>query len=831
MSKKWNLKIAALISSALVISSISPLTLNAESPEASSNVTGSPSGVTMEHLHSGGPTSLTTDLPSIDDIRKDFSLLYKDLAAIPYFAGGGVAAIGGNAFNVSVPGNIPAIAASRYGKGRVLLAGSDRYFNLSEQADETSSTLARNILLWLTDESHTNSGRGNDITGRYADALRETGKKISLITTSHSFTVSPDLPIELVKSDSWESANLNPQKYAVAYVDSAVKDSDLEALDKYIRLGGSVIVSENNSVLEGITRDTPEHIVLQVGNLRGGRLSRDFAIQKLMNRAGLTLMNRGTDSNGNESKLTPEQSLNHHFMNRFQQGRAVEAGTITYDDIDIGPAGTTESKKRELLYTILSETLETLSTESQLFDWASLEASKLPSATFPISKFQAPYTNALRVFEFSHFTLNPSNKKSPYADQFPGKVADDAFVVNNREVEVDFDFPNMMYTHALPSKNWVSTGLYAPPGKAVTLEVPEGAEHLTVQIGSHDDDLRGASKWERAPLVVNHQKLAPGRNQVNSPYGGLIYLIPLKSKPGVKVKVSISGAVEAPRFVLGETTAEQWEAIRNLPPSVPFAELQGKRIVLTVPSELIRDVSNPEELMQTWDEIYDSYDELVGLHSERAMPHTAHKMNRRYVADVQISSGAMHAGYPIMLPFSYAPNLLDIDYLRSSAWGFWHELGHEYQQRTWTWGDVGEVTVNIFSLYTQERYGNPSELLKVGSDGQDYYDRAISFASSDDPDKKYGSIGNYERLVMFKQLQLSYGWDLYTRIFEAYREMPQSDIQNTVDTFALVASREAGEDLTQFFSQWAIGLTDQGKDKIKALQLPQPQQEMWLLRE
>ena len=253
--------------------------------------------------------------------------------------------------------------------------------------------------------------------------------------------------------------------------------------------------------------------------------------------------------------------------------------------------------------------------------------------------------------------------------------------------------------------------------------------------------------------------------------------------------------------------------------------------MLTVPSELIRDVSNPEELMQTWDEIYDSYDELVGLHSERAMPHTAHKMNRRYVADVQISSGAMHAGYPIMLPFSYAPNLVDIDYLRSSAWGFWHELGHEYQQRTWTWGDVGEVTVNIFSLYTQERYGNPSELLKVGSDGQDYYDRAISFASSDDPDKKYGSIGNYERLVMFKQLQLSYGWDLYTRIFEAYREMPQSDIQNTVDTFALVASREAGEDLTQFFSQWAIGLTDQGKDKIKALQLPQPQQEMWLLRE
>ena len=154
-----------------------------------------------------------------------------------------------------------------------------------------------------------------------------------------------------------------------------------------------------------------------------------------------------------------------------------------------------------------------------------------------------------------------------------------------------------------------------------------------------------------------------------------------------------------------------------------FAEFQGERIILTVPSDLIRQVTDPEELMRTWDEIYDSYDELVGLDPDRAMPHTAHQLNRRYVADGQISSGAMHAGYPIMMPFSYAANLLDVDYITTNAWGFWHELGHEYQQRTWTWGDVGEVTVNLFSLYTQEKYGNTSELLKVGNDGKDYYDR------------------------------------------------------------------------------------------------------------
>ena len=98
----------------------------------------------------------------------------------------------------------------------------------------------------------------------------------------------------------------------------------------------------------------------------------------------------------------------------------------------------------------------------------------------------------------------------------------------------------------------------------------------------------------------------------------------------------------------------------------PFAELQGERIILTVPSDLIRQVADPEELMRTWDEIYDSYDELVGLNPDRAMPHTAHQLNRRYVADGQISSGAMHAGYPIMMPFSYAANLLDVHYVKQA---------------------------------------------------------------------------------------------------------------------------------------------------------------------
>lgn len=788
-----------------------------------------------------GPTELQSsglaDAPwsagtPLDVLKNDFSIFYKDLQAIPYFAGGGVAAVGDAAFNINVPDYyIPAISAARYGKGRIVVAGSKEYFNLSESAGDAAGKLARNTLWWLTDDASTNQGQGNDRTNRYEDALEQPGKKIRLITTSDELTVNPGLPIELVKIDSWDSVNLNPQKYAVAHVDQTMKDKDLEALDQYLRLGGAIIVADNLSGIEGITRDTPEETVLQVGNLRGARLSRDFAIQKLLNRAGLTLMNRGSESSVGESALTYDQADNHHIRARLTQGKEVEKGTLTYDQIDIGPPETPANKKQERLYNILNETIETLTSESPLYAWAESEAESLLPAVFPIQKFQQPYTNALHNFRFSHFTLDPANEKSPYADAFPGMVGEEATIVNDREIEVDFDFPNTMYTHALPSKNWISTGLYAPPGKVITLEVPEGVEHLTVQIGSHDDDLRGSGKWARVPLIVNHLKLTPGIHQVNSPYGGFIYLIPLKAKENFRATVKISGAAEAPYYVLGKTTLEEWERIRTGPVAVPFAEFQGERIILTVPSDLIRQVTDPEELMRTWDEIYDSYDKLVGLDPDRAMPHTAHQLNRRYVADGQISSGAMHAGYPIMMPFSYAANLLDVDYIKTSAWGFWHELGHEYQQRTWTWGDVGEVTVNLFSLYTQEKYGNTSELLKVGNDGKDYYDRGIAFVENNDPAKKYGQIGNYERLVMFKQLQLAYGWEFYTRIFEKYRELSRDEIQGTVDTFAVIASQTAGEDLTEFFDKWAIGLTEDGKGRIASLNLPEPQTEIWTLRE
>ncbi|PYI51524.1 M60 family metallopeptidase [Paenibacillus flagellatus] len=769
-------------------------------------------------------------------LRRDLDMLYRDLTGIPVYGGtGGVGILGESAFPVSAPEGMASIGAARYGKGRIVLSGSAQYANLSPSADEAQRTLARNVLLWLTDEAHTNQGGGNDRTNRYEDALASRGnKKIRLATTSGSLAVDPALPIEVVRVESWANGNLNPQKVAVAYADGTMTEADAEALDDYVRRGGALIVAQNGRPLESITRSTPLEERVRIGNWRGARISADFPVQRLLNRAGLSLMNRELAAVASPTALTPEQAVNNRIRVRLEQGKGLEEGTLAIEQIDIGLPGAAPAKKRQLLTDVLTETLETITPETDLYAWAEQEVRRFGEVDFPIVKVNQPYRNALLNFEFSHFTLDPGNAKSPYADDFPGRVADDAPTVTGREVEVDLDFPeDVNYSLRLPNKNWVSTGLYAPPGKTVTLEVPAGTENVSVQIGSTDDDLRGSSTWNRVPLLVHFKKLTPGTVQVSSPYGGMIYLIPMKPTAGKTVTVTISGAVQAPYYELGKTTAEQWDAMRGSP-ATPYAELKSERIVLTVPSEFIRELTNPEELMKTWDDIVDSYDGLSGQSPTAPLPHTAERYPRYYVVDRQISSGALHAGYPIMAPFGAGKDLTNLDYIKTKAWGYWHELGHEYQQSAWTWGDVGEVTVNIYSLFIQEKYGNPSELLKT-KNGKTYYQRAIDFLESADPNKKYGQLDNYDRLVLFKQLQMAYGWPFYTRLFAHYREMPKEERPGTnqqqIDTFAVTASKLAGEDLTEFFVKWSVGLSDEGKARIRAMNLPQPQTPPWTLRE
>ncbi|MBM4087378.1 MAG: hypothetical protein FJ272_21510, partial [Planctomycetes bacterium] len=307
----------------------------------------------------------------------------------------------------------------------------------------------------------------------------------------------------------------------------------------------------------------------------------------------------------------------------------------------------------------------------------------IPTKQTPVT-MKAPLARLALTLQMEEMKRLPLDKVQahPAAAAFPGSVPADAQKVS-RSVECDATVPG-----------WHSTGLYAPPGQVITVEIPAAAAkgELQLRLGAHSDRLWDKDSWWRCPEVTASFPLDKPLVQAASAFGGLIYVdVPKGSKLGTAA-VTIRDAVEAPHFVLGKTTLADWrEKIRQRP--APWAELESSKVILTVPSTALRGLDDPEELMKFWDKVLDACAELAGLPLERERP-------ERYVADVQISAGYMHSGYPIMTHLDAAAVMVDKPrMIREGAWGLFHEMGHNHQSPDWTFAGTGEVTCNLFTLY------------------------------------------------------------------------------------------------------------------------------------
>ena len=78
------------------------------------------------------------------------------------------------------------------------------------------------------------------------------------------------------------------------------------------------------------------------------------------------------------------------------------------------------------------------------------------------------------------------------------------------------------------------------------------------------------------------------------------------------------------------TTAAEWSLLRTAPS--PWAELEFDNIILTVPSEAVRNLDRPDELAAHWNDIMKAIADLA------VIPHKFPR-KERFVTDVQISCG------------------------------------------------------------------------------------------------------------------------------------------------------------------------------------------------
>ncbi|XP_063782689.1 TRPM8 channel-associated factor homolog [Pseudophryne corroboree] len=359
---------------------------------------------------------------------------------------------------------------------------------------------------------------------------------------------------------------------------------------------------------------------------------------------------------------------------------------------------------------------------------------------------------------------------------------------------------------------WRSTGLYLPPRTSATLVFPGSAvgKGLQVQVGCQSDDLSAAETLSRAPVVVRRKNVLCEKVVISSIWGGLLYVIVKgKSQLGI-VPVEVYGGELAPTFIKGQTNLSSWvKTIRNFP--APWAELITENIIITVPSDVIRTLENPEELLSQWDNI------MMAIVDLAMIPKCLRP--ERIVTDVQISAGWMHAGYPIMCHLESANKITDLQNIKTDGiWGPVHELGHNQQQHVWEFPpNTTEATCNLWSVYVHETvFGIPRDKAHPSLNPKE---RDACIKNYLKNGAKLEEWNVWTALETYLQLQEAFGWDPFKLLFSDYQTL--SNVSNNkkdkMNLWAEKFSQAVNKNLAPFFQAWGWPLEETTSNKLSTL--------------
>jgi hypothetical protein len=451
----------------------------------------------------------------------------------------------------------------------------------------------------------------------------------------------------------------------------------------------------------------------------------------------------------------------------------------------------------------------------------------IPTAAAPLVRDADPLRRAVVEIRSGLNRTLPAEMVSalPSAVDYPGPVPEKAPRVI-RELELDGTWRGW-----LPGRDaggWAngelrSTGLYAAPGEPIRVRVdpPLVGSGFEVVIGCYAGGLENRAEWRRYPRTQRAFPIAEPVTMAANGLGGLVYVrVPRGARLGTQ-KVVIEGATESPWFELGKTSSADWRGrIRNFPG--PWAELAGKRIVLTVPSESIRRLEDPGVLMETWDEMLDRAAVLASIDRSGYRA-------ERLIFDRQTSAGSLHSGYPVAAHFG--PDLeraLDFRKLKGEgSWGFFHEFGHNHQHDLWALPGTGETTCNLWSVYLFEEWTGRSRdgahpdvhPLRRQQLRRAYFDGGRDFA---------GKWNVFTALDCYLLIQERFGWEPFRAVFAEYNRLPREEWpksqQEKNDQWVLRLSKACGANLAPYYETWNLPLSESVADQLAGLSEWMPDQ-------
>lgn len=259
-------------------------------------------------------------------------------------------------------------------------------------------------------------------------------------------------------------------------------------------------------------------------------------------------------------------------------------------------------------------------------------------------------------------------------------------------------------------------------------------------------------------------------------------------------------------FDASKHTNEDW--VRLLDQAAgPIMDARGTHIQVAYPVEWLKLHTKGRglELIQNYDTILNHHFTLCGLVKYNKVPKNRilSRVNFNYYM-FRDGDGVAYLGTKNVMGMVADPDRV---VKGDPCWGFSHEAGHALQIRPQiTWSGMTEVSVNLFSLYTTGKLGNPSRIARqknYASARKNIIEAKISYLQAPDV---------FDRLVPLWQLHLHFtqnGFpDFYADVMERMRNTPDAgkgseSILNQFQ-FIEICCDVTKTDLTDFFDQWGF---------------------------
>lgn len=339
-------------------------------------------------------------------------------------------------------------------------------------------------------------------------------------------------------------------------------------------------------------------------------------------------------------------------------------------------------------------------------------------------------------------------------------------------------------------------------GKKISLLIPDWMRQPPEGVEPTKDPNGWGLKKQEIPLQE-------GVNRVEVKKSGNVYVSYFDDHAEQAPKITVhfpTGKVNG-FFDVAKHTDADWDRLLDEAVS-PILDARGKHIQVAYPVEWFKVYTRGKgvELINAYDTMLHHHYTLMGLVKYKKVP------KNRILARVNFNyymfrdgDGVAYLGNKNTMRMVADPSVV---VKGDPCWGFSHEVGHVLQMRQITWGGLGEVSNNIFSMYTTTALGNPSRLKN-----QKNYASARKNIIEADPKISYLACKDvFDRLVPFWQLHLYFSRhgrpDFYADVMEEMRRRDDAgkgndSIRNQFE-FIKICCDVGKTDLTDFFDQWGF---------------------------